>query len=55
MWGIKNVRLVDYLCENGVFPECERWGVSFFKTTDKMRELMDSYFIRYTCIPNKAY
>lgn len=53
MWGIKNIRLVDFLCENGLYPECERWGVTFFKTSDKLRDLMDSYFIRYTCVPNR--
>lgn len=55
MWGIKNIRLVDYLCENGVYPEYESFGITFFQTSKKLRDLMDSYFIRYTCIPNKAY
>lgn len=53
MWGIKNIRLVDYLCENGIYPEYESIGVTFFKTSDKFRELLDRYFIQYTCIPNR--
>lgn len=54
MWGVKNTRLVDYLCENGIYPEYESLGVTFFKTNCKFRELLDNYFIKYTCIPNRV-
>lgn len=53
MWGIKNIRLVDYMCINGVFPEYERYGVTFFKTNEKFRTLLDRYYIEYTLIPNR--
>lgn len=54
MWGIKSIYLVDFLCENGLYPEYESLGVTFFKTSNKLRELMDRYFIQHTCIPNKV-
>lgn len=54
MWGIKSIYLVDFLCENGLYPEYESLGVTFFKTSNKLRELMDRYFILHTCIPNRV-
>jgi hypothetical protein len=53
MWGIKNIRLVDYMCINGVFPEYERYGITFFKTSEKFRTLLDRYYIEYTLMPNR--
>lgn len=54
MWGIKNIRIVDFMCENGIYPEYESMGVSFFKTSNSFRTLLDRYFIINTCIPNKV-
>ena len=54
MWGIKSIKLVDYLCSNGVFPEYESLGVTFFKATAKFRELKDKFYLESVCIPNKV-
>ena len=54
MWGIKSVNLVDYLCSNGIFPEYDRYGVTFFKRSDKFIELLEQYYIKTVCIPNKV-
>lgn len=54
MWGVKSIKLVDYLCSNGVFPEYESLGVTFFKTTAKFRELKDKYYLEIVCIPNRV-
>lgn len=53
MWGVKNIHLVDFLCENGIYPEYESLGVSFFKASNTFRTLLDRYFIQHTCIPNR--
>ena len=52
MWALKNTRQIDFLYENGLKPEFERYGTAYYKTGKRFRELMDKYYIQYTCIPN---
>ncbi len=52
MWALKNTRQIDFLWENGLKPEYESYGTAFYKTGKRFRELMDKYYIQYTCIPN---
>lgn len=54
MKEIYNPRLQDFLAENGIYPEFETFnGVAHYLDTPKLRSLLDSYCIRYNCIPNK--
>ena len=55
MWCISSNRLNDYLYMNRYYPEYERIGYSVYKATDRLRELIDNYYIEYVCIPNKPY
>lgn len=52
MWEIKNIRQIDYLCENGIKPLYEMNGVAYFKICRLLHSLLDRYYIEYTCIPN---
>ena len=55
VWCISSNRLNDYLYMNRYYPEYERIGYSVYKATDRLRELIDNYYIEYVCIPNKPY
>lgn len=55
MWAIKNIGLIDYLWDNGIKPEYERYELSFFRTSEKLRNLIDRYFIETVCIPNRGF
>lgn len=56
MWCIKSNRLNDYLWEHKCYPVKESsFGYCVYKANDMLRELIDSYYIEYVCIPNKPY
>lgn len=51
---IRNKKLQEFLEYNGVFPECEfADGSAKYKRTPLLLSLMDDYYIKYVCIPNK--
>lgn len=55
MWAIKNINQIDFLWENGIKPIYERYGVAYYKTSKQLHTLLDRYFIKYSCIPNKGW
>lgn len=50
---ISNKHINDYLEENGYLPKYENGNECWYKATPKLISLLDSYHIRYICIPNK--
>lgn len=53
---VSNIHIQDYLYENGLEPVKEDLlGVAFYKPCRKFYLLLDKYYIKYTCIPNKNF
>lgn len=50
---IHSVRMINFLMEHGEEPvyECEYYAK--FRRSDRLYELLDLYYIKYTCIPNR--
>lgn len=53
MYCIRNLNIIDYLWGRGMIPAFETGNAAYYKTSDDLRRLLDSYFIRYICIPNR--
>lgn len=53
MKKIRNKHMQDYLEENGIYPVREDYEAAYYRHTPKLLSLLDSYFIKYICIPNK--
>jgi hypothetical protein len=50
---IKNLHIIEYLWERGLIPVFETDNGAFYKITADLNLLLDNYFVRYICIPNK--
>lgn len=46
MWCIKSIKLNDFLMENGIYPEYENSGLSFYHNSARLRSLLDDYAVR---------
>ena len=55
MRAINNTHIIDYLWINGVKPTYELCGVAYYDTNRQLRNLLDRYYIEFTCIPNKGW
>lgn len=53
MHCIKSIRIIDFLEENGCYPVYEDCGHAFYRTSARLSELLDRYYIIYYCIPNR--
>lgn len=53
MWCIKSTRLIDFLWERGLMPALEFGEIAFYRSSVDLRLLLESYYIRYVCIPNR--
>lgn len=53
MWCIKSTRLIDFLWERGLMPVLEFGEIAFYRSSADLRLLLESYYIRYVCIPNR--
>ena len=53
MYQTDNIAQIDYLAANGVEPEYQSCGYSFFGNGPRLKELLDRYYIMYACIPNR--
>ena len=53
MKKIRNNNIKNFLEENGIYPVKEEYGYAYYKSTPQFFSLLDSYFIKYICIPNK--
>ena len=53
MWIIKSERLIDYLWERGCIPIMECGSIAFYRSSADLRLLLENYYIRYVCIPNR--
>ena len=54
MW-IKNRHLINYLKDNGLFPEVEMLnGDTYFTHSELLDALLDTYTITYDCVPNRS-
>lgn len=49
---VKSRRLIDYLWERGCIPVYETSVGAYYILTNDLYMLLDSYYIRYYCIPN---
>ena len=46
MWCIKSIHINDYLMLNGIYPEYEECGLSFYRKSERLRALLEEYAIR---------
>jgi hypothetical protein len=46
MWCIKSNKINDFLMENGLYPEYENSGLSFYRKSEYLRALLDEYAIQ---------
>lgn len=54
MRKINNVRLQDFLYENGIEPvEEDDLGAAYYKESAQFLSLLDKYYIRFKIFPNK--
>lgn len=53
MWVIKSTRLIDFLWERGCKPIMECGNIAIYAANADIRLLLENYYIRYVCIPNK--
>lgn len=44
---------MDYLALNGCFPINEWCDIAIYRSSEQLRELLERYYIRYYCIPNR--
>ncbi len=50
---ITNINIQLFLEENGTYPVIEDYFAAYYARTPQLYELLDQYFIKYICIPNK--
>ena len=53
MYQTNNIKQIDYLAANGVEPEYQSFGYSFFRRGPRLEDLLDRYYIMYACLPNR--
>lgn len=53
MKKIRNNNIKNFLEENGIYPVKEDYEFAYYRKTPKLYSLLDSYFIKFICIPNK--
>lgn len=53
MYQTNNIKQIDYLAANGVEPEYQSFGYSFFRRDPILKELLDRYYIMNVCLPNR--
>ena len=53
MLCITSKRLIDYLWQRGCVPAYETPIAAYYRITDDLWMLLEAYYIRYYCIPNK--
>lgn len=55
MFRTKNIRLKDFLGDNGVYPHHSKYEFSYYTKNKKLDELLLRFEIMYSCIPNKGW
>lgn len=53
MLCITSKRLIDYLWARGCIPAYETPIAAYYRITDDLWMLLEAYYIRFYCIPNK--
>ena len=53
MYRTSNIFQIDYLATYGIEPEYSAFGYSFFRRSARLKELLDKYYIEYSCLPNR--
>ena len=53
MKKIQNLNIINFLEENGIYPVKEDFFFAYYRETPQLFLLLDKYFIKYICIPNK--
>lgn len=53
MLCIRSKKLIDFLWERGYIPVFETEAAAYYYITQDLYMLMESYYIRNYCIPNK--
>ena len=53
MYRTCNIFQIDYLATYGIEPEYSSFGYSFFRRSARLKELLDRYYIMYSCLPNR--
>lgn len=49
---IKNRKLINYLCEKGVYPKKQNDYFAYYEKSEKLTRLVDSYYIESVCFCN---
>ena len=50
---IINKNMQSFLEENGIYPVREDYEAAYYRKSPKLYSLLDYYFIKYVCIPNR--
>jgi hypothetical protein len=51
---VNNVKVIDFLTLHGCYPIAETVeGAAIYQKTPEFNDLMDRYYIRTVCIPNR--
>ena len=50
---ITNDNIKNFLEENGIYPVREWYEKAYYKETAQLFSLLDSYYIKFSCMPNK--
>lgn len=53
MLCIRSTKLIDFLWERGCIPAFETDIAAYYVITQDLYMLMESYYIRFYCIPNR--
>ena len=53
MLCITSKRLIDYLWQRGCIPAYETPIAAYYRITDDLWMMLEAYYIRFYCIPNK--
>lgn len=54
MYKTRNRKLQDYLFINGCRAYKLEHNTAYFKETPQLKKLLDSFYIEFVCIPNRA-
>lgn len=52
---IKSDRQNDFLNERGIKPQFELYGYALYDETEELKNALESYFIMYSCFPNRGW
>lgn len=51
---VRNPRMIQFFESYGVSPAYEEYKNAYYKRTPAFLELLEKYYIRYNCFPNRV-